>query len=317
MNNFDSKIVEMIADGLRSGGIEIIQINIGRRCNLACKHCHLECSPYRTEIMSWTTMENVLRIVQESTYELVDITGGSPELHPDFRRLVTALRDGGQTVQVRTNFVALLESGLEGTMEFLQEKEVRLVGSLPCYLEENVRAQRGAGVYEKSIKAIRRLNELGFGVEARLQLDLMYNPCGPFLPSNQAELEKAYRLELYARFGIRFNKLLVLTNMPIGRFRQALDRSGKTEDYMSDLRNAFNPDTVRYLMCLCQVCIDWDGKLYDCDFNLALGREVNHDVPENIEEFDRGLLDHRRIVTGYHCYGCTAGAGSSCAGVLV
>lgn len=317
MNEFDSKIAEFIPEGLHSDRIETIQINLGRRCNLACRHCHLECSPGRTEMMPWSCMEAILRIVRESTYRLVDITGGSPELHPDFQRLITALRDMGQEVQVRTNFTALLEPGLEGTMEFLQEKEVRLVGSLPCYLEENVRAQRGRGVYEKSIEVLRRLNELGYGVEERLPLNIVYNPAGPFLPGQQSELEKAYRRELDARFGICFNQLLVLTNMPIGRFRRELERSGKIEDYMRDLKNAFNPATLKHLMCRHQVCIDWDGKLYDCDFNLALGLVVNHDVPQTVEEFDESLLVRRKIITDSHCFGCTAGAGSSCEGVLM
>lgn len=317
MNEFDSKIAEFIPEGLHSDRIETIQINLGRRCNLACRHCHLECSPNRTEMMPWSCMEAILCIVGESTYRLVDITGGSPELHPDFQRLITALRNMGQVVQVRTNFTALLEPGLEGTMEFLEEKEIRLVGSLPCYLEKNVRAQRGRGVYEKSIEVLRRLNELGYGVEERLPLNIVYNPAGPFLPGQQPELEKAYRRELDARFGICFNQLFVLTNMPIGRFRRELERSGKIKDYMRDLKNAFNPATLKHLMCRHQVCIDWDGKLYDCDFNLALGLVVNRDVPRTVEEFDQSLLARRRIITDSHCFGCTAGAGSSCEGVLM
>ena len=316
MMDFDSRISEFMPDGLHGSGIELIQLNLGRLCNLACRHCHLECSSERTEMMTWPIMEKVLGIVRESNYDLVDITGGSPELHPLFRRFIVALRDTGQTVQVRTNFVSMLEPGLEGTMEFLRGNEVLLVGSMPCYLEENVQAQRGPGVYEKIVEAIRRLNELGYGVEGGLQLNLVYNPGGASLPGGQWELEEAYHKELLARHGISFHHLLVITNMPIGRFRKELERDGDVEDYMRTLMDAFNPETLSSLMCRNQICVDWDGTVYDCDFNLALGLEVDHGANPRIEEFGRGSLARRRIVTGSHCFGCTAGAGSSCKGSL-
>jgi radical SAM/Cys-rich protein len=317
MNDFDAKIKGMFPEGLHSREIDTLQVNIGRHCNLACVHCHLECSPGRTEMMSWAIMENILALSEKNTFHLVDITGGSPELHPDIIRFITALRGREQAVQIRTNLTALLESPANEIIPFLREKEVGLVGSLPCYVEENVDTQRGHGAYQKSITALRFLNGAGYGIENGLPLILVYNPGGPFLPSDQTTLEEAYRQELKARFDISFSRLIVLTNMTLGRFRKYLDQSGEMESYLSLLRGSFNPATINSLMCRHQISIDWDGMLYDCDFNLALGMAVNHGAPDRIETFDRALLRRRRIVTGMHCFGCTAGAGSSCSGALL
>jgi len=317
MNEFDARIRKIHPEGLKSQEIGTLQINVGRHCNLACTHCHLECSPGRTEMMPWRIMEKILELTGRNMFQLVDITGGSPELHPDFKRFLSALRDSGQTVQIRTNLTVLTEPSVKEIIPFLREKEIHLVGSLPCYLEENVNAQRGPDAYQQSIDALRILNEAGYGIEERLPLNLVFNPGGAFLPPDQSVLEEMYRQELKARFDISFNRLLVLTNMPLGRFRRHLEHHEESEAYMSMLKTAFNPSTVAGLMCRHQISIDWDGTIYDCDFNLALGLTVNHSAPHRIETFDNALLSSREIVTGIHCFGCTAGAGSSCAGSLI
>lgn len=316
MNDFDAMISQCLPDGLYSENIETIQVNLGRYCNLSCRHCHLECSPERREMMSWHDMQKILKLVQESSYRLVDVTGGAPELHPHFREFIAALRDTGQSVQVRTNLISLLEPSLAGMGAFLRDHAVALVGSLPCYLEENVDAQRGPGVHKKSMEALRMLNRLGYGRHEDLPLSLIHNPGGPFLPGEQSELEAAYRQELRGCFDVFFTRLLVLTNMPIGRFKRSLEQSGETADYASCLRDHFNPANLAGLMCRHQVSIDWNGRLYDCDFNLALGMPLNHSAPAQLATYDRRLLEKRQIVTGAHCFGCTAGCGSSCAGSL-
>lgn len=310
------KVSRVWPEGLYSEQINTLQINLGRFCNLACRHCHLECSPDRTEMMSWGTMLQIIKILRTSTYQLVDVTGGSPELHPKFRPFIEAVRETGQTVQVRTNLVSLTESDLDGMAAFLKDHGVRLAASLPCYLEENVTQQRGPGVYEKSIEAIRMLNRLGYARDEVLILNLVHNPGGPYLAGNQPDLEKAYRDELKNRFDIIFNNLFVINNMPIGRFQQSLDQSGRADQYSGSLVDAFNPANIPGLMCRHQICVDWDGRLYDCDFNLALGLCVNHGSANRIETYDRGLLNGRQIATGPQCFGCTAGQGSSCCGAL-
>ncbi len=317
MNDFDAKIRDIFPEGLQSQTINTLQVNMGRYCNLACTHCHLECAPDRKEMMSPEIMEKILAVSEKNVFHLVDITGGSPELHPDFMSFISALWELGQTVQVRTNLTALMELSPEGIIPFFKERRVGIVGSMPCYLEENVNAQRGQDVYRRNIMALRLLNEAGYGREHTLPLTLVYNPGGPFLPPDQLSLEETYRQELKARFDIYFSRLIALTNMPMGRFRQHLDQNNETESYLSLLRNAFNPATAAGLMCRHQICVDWDGTLYDCDFNLALRMTVNHGAPHRIEDFDHSLLEKRRIVTGVHCFGCTAGAGSSCFGSLL
>jgi radical SAM/Cys-rich protein len=317
MNDFDAKIEETFPEGLQSQGIDTLQINIGRHCNLACAHCHLECSPGRTEMMPWTIMDKILDVSEENIFHLVDITGGSPDLHPDIIPFIAALRDRGQNVQMRTNLTALMESPVKEIISFLRERKVGLVGSLPCYLEENVNAQRGPDVHRRSIAALRLLNEAGYGIENGLPLILVYNPGAPFLPPDQSILEEAYCQELRARFDILFTRLIALTNLPLGRFRRHLEQNGEMENYLAMLTTAFNPATIDGLMCRHQISIDWDGTMYDCDFNLALGMMVNHGAPDRVEDFDSSLLRKRRIVTGIHCFGCTAGAGSSCSGALL
>lgn len=317
LNHFEEKISEFGCDGLYSQKIEILQVNLGLRCNQQCIHCHLEASPRRTEMMDWPVMELVLEAASYVRPRLVDLTGGAPELNPRFRRFVTALREGGHAVQVRTNLTVLLEPGMGDLPEFFREHQIQIIASLPCYLEENVCAQRGDGAYERSIAAIKRLNTLGYGSEGTLLLSLVYNPGGPFLPPSQTSLEGDYRRELGHRFGIRFTHLLTLTNMVLGRFEKKLDRENQRRGYMQLLRDSFNPRTVGGLMCRHQISVGWDGTLYDCDFNLALGLPVNHGAPDHIESFRPEKLRTRRIVTGEHCFGCTAGSGSSCGGALV
>jgi radical SAM/Cys-rich protein len=317
MNDFEKQIAENTGDGLYSLKVDVLQVNLGLRCNQQCVHCHLEASPLRREMMAWPVMELVLEAAKHSRCRLVDLTGGAPELNPNFKPFIKALRKEGDQVQVRTNLTVLQEPGMEGMPEFFKEYQVQLVASLPCYLEENVCAQRGNGVYEKSIKAIRHLNTLGYGSAENLSLSLVYNPGGAFLPPAQTALEADYRHELGRRFGLNFSRLFTITNMPLGRFRNELSRQNKEQNYLQLLRKSFNPQTVPGLMCRHQISVGWDGTLYDCDFNLALSLPVDHGAPDHIKSFKIADLKGRRIVTGEHCFGCTAGSGSSCGGALV
>jgi radical SAM/Cys-rich protein len=267
-------------------------------------------------MMDWDTMTAVIETARIVQPEMVDITGGSPEIHPLFKKFVKELRNDGHTVQARTNLTALLEPGLEDIPEFLKENKIHLVASMPCYLEENVRAQRGKGVYEKSAEVLQKLNSLGYGMNPELPLYLVYNPVGPILPPNQDQLEEDYKRELFNRFGVHFTHLYTITNMPIGRFWEVLKQQKKDGAYMDLLLNGFNCQTVEGLMCRYQICVAWDGILYDCDFNIALGIPLGKELPKNIKDFALELLSNRKIVTGRHCFGCTAGFGSSCGGAL-
>ncbi len=317
MNEFERQIIRINDDGLRSVNIETLQVNLGLLCNQRCTHCHLEASPERDEIMEWPVMELILEAAKSAGCQRVDLTGGAPELNPHFRPFVAALRREGREVKVRTNLTVLSEPGMEALPQFFGDHQVHLVASLPCYLEENVCAQRGKGAYERSIDAIKRLNGLGYGSHPELPLSLVYNPGGPFLPPSQSALEEDYRRELGQRFGITFTHLLTLTNMPLGRFRRELTGRKEEGKYLQLLRDSFNPQTVAGLMCRYQLSVGWDGRLYDCDFNLALGLPVNHGAPDHIRSFKPKELRTRRVVTGEHCFACTAGAGSSCGGALV
>lgn len=313
---FDRRVQASTGESLRAERVSIIQVNIGLTCNLACVHCHVASSPRRKEQMSWETMEHILRVAREIDCELIDITGGAPEMNPHFKEFITATSDGGFNVQVRTNLTILLEPGYEDMASFMAAHRVKLVASLPCYLQGNVDEQRGEGVYDGSIEAIRRLNAIGYGKHPELPLDLVYNPVGPHLPPEQETLEAAYRRVLGDDYGIRFSRLITITNMPIGRYMSQLKKMGKADDYRTLLADAFNPVTIAPLMCRHQIDVDWIGTVYDCDFNLALKFPVNHGLPSNIRDFD-GRLHQREIATGDHCFGCTAGRGSSCGGALV
>lgn len=303
----------------RSTPPRTLQINVGKLCNQACHHCHVDAGPRRTEIMALATAERVLELLAASpTIETVDLTGGAPELNPHFRLLVERARALGRSVIVRCNLTVLFEPGMDGLVDFYRENQVELVCSMPCYRAENVEAQRGKGVFAKSIAALRRLNDAGYG--RGLRLDLVYNPVGPFLPPSQVELEAHYRDELGRGFGIDFNHLLTITNMPIQRFAHQLHQWGKYSEYMGLLVNHFNPATVDGLMCRRLVSVGWDGLLYDCDFNQMLEMPIlasEGRAPLTIWDCDDlGSLAGASIRSGAHCFGCTAGAGSSCGGTL-
>ncbi len=302
---------------LRARAIEVLQVNVGRLCNQTCRHCHVDAGPDRREVMTYETVQMCLDVLARTQIDTLDITGGAPEMNPHFKHLVIEARRLRRKIMVRCNLTILLAPGYEHLPAFLSENSVQVVASLPCYLEENTDAQRGTGVFVRSIEALRRLNFAGFGhPESGLVLDLVFNPRGPSLPPPQAALEEDYRRELQSRFGIVFNRLYTITNMPISRFLDDLLTAGRFEEYMEKLAAAFNPATCDGLMCRTMLSVDWRGYLYDCDFNQMLELPTAADVPQHISEFREDLLANRAIVTGQHCYGCTAGAGSSCKGAI-
>lgn len=303
---------------LRRGETRTLQINVGRRCNQACHHCHVDAGPERREAMNHRTADRVVGLLDEYPgIAVLDITGGAPELNPDFRFLVEQARRRGRRVIDRCNLTVLFEPGQHDTAAFLADHEVAVVASLPCYSKANVEQQRGRGVFDKSIEALRELNRLGYGQRgSSLRLDLVYNPLGPYLPPAQKELEEQYRRELDGLFGIAFNRLLTITNMPIKRFAHQLAREGKDAAYLSLLVSHFNPATVSELMCRTLVSVDYEGRLYDCDFNQMLEIPLG-ERPRSI--WDERVLDSllgEPVATASHCFGCTAGTGSSCGGSL-
>lgn len=294
-----------------------LQLNLGRRCNQACRHCHVDASPTRTERMSDAHIDRVIDILRDNpSLELVDVTGGAPEMHPSFRRLVRAVRALGREVIDRCNLTILQEPGHEDLAEFLAEQGVHVVSSLPCYLEDNVDKQRGRGVFDRSIQGLQTLNALGYGHGTGLVLDLVYNPVGAHLPPDQAKLEADYKVRL-AEHGIVFDQLLTITNMPIARFARDLHRKGDLQRYEALLASAFNAATVPGLMCRHLVSVAYDGRLYDCDFNQMLKLPTPRGTPRTLDDFGTaGAWAGKPITTGKHCFGCTAGAGSSCGGSL-
>ncbi len=313
---FDEKLAAHSIE-LRAATVDTLQVNVGKLCNQACKHCHVDASPSRTEIMTRETAEAVIDAVRRFGIPILDITGGAPELNPSFRYLVREARAAGARVIVRHNLTVMFETGEEDLPEFFREHAVEVVSSLPYFLEEQTDAQRGHGVFQKSIIALRRLNALGYGVDGTgLVLDLVYNPVGAFLPPAQAAIEADFKRELLLRHQITFNRLYTITNMPIKRFLDYLRHSGNEDRYMRKLVEAFNPSTVDGLMCRNLVSVDWTGRLYDCDFNQMLELGVAAELPETIADFDPERFARRRIMTGPHCFGCTAGAGSSCGGAV-
>ena len=315
---FEHALHEAGLSPLTSGELTWLQVNVGRVCNQACHHCHVDAGPKRTEAMSAATVDRLIALMAATPQiAQLDITGGAPELNPNFRRLVQAGRALGARVIDRCNLTVLLEPGQEDLVAFLADQRVEVVASMPCYLEENVDRQRGRGVYERSIEGLRRLNAAGYGEPGSgLTLDLVYNPGGPFLPPPQEALEADYKARL-AAVDVRFDRLLTITNMPIARFRHDLQRSRRLEAYEELLERSFNPATVPGLMCRSLVSVDWQGRLYDCDFNQMLDLEVDRRVGRTLWDVEAlGELSGRRIVTGDHCFGCTAGCGSSCGGAL-
>lgn len=307
---------------LRRGRLTTLQVNVGKHCNMACHHCHVDAGPTRTEVMPRRVAEHVVKLVRATPgIEVVDLTGGAPELNPNFCRLVEESRRLGRRVIDRCNLTVLFEPGQEALPEFLAAHDVEIVASLPCYQPENVAQQRGPGAFEKSIEALRLLNRLGYGRgDPRRALHLVYNPVGDFLPPPQARLEARYKDELRRHFGVEFDRLYTLTNMPIKRFAHWLERAGRHAAYLGLLVNHFNPSTVPELMCRSLVSVGWDGSLYDCDFNQMLEIPLgagDGGGPRTV--FDLASLeglDQRPVATAAHCFGCTAGAGSSCSGAL-
>jgi radical SAM/Cys-rich protein len=300
---------------LRATGITVFQINVGKLCNQTCRHCHVDAGPDRTESMSRETAEQCIRALAQTDIPTVDITGGAPELNPNFRWLVEQSRALGRHVMDRCNLSVLFLPSQSDLADFLAEHRVEIVASLPYYRASQTDAQRGEGVFEKSVEALQRLNALGYGLpDSGLTLNLICNPVGAFLPPTQAAIEAQFRKELLARHGIEFNHLYTITNMPISRFLGFLLESGNYEQYMERLANAFNPAAAAGVMCRYTISVGWDGTLYDCDFNQMLDLPVDHGAPSHIRDFDPAQLHHRQIVTRNHCYGCTAGTGSSCGG---
>lgn len=315
---FDNTLAECGVASLRALRLTTLQINVGKLCNQTCTHCHVDAGPTRTEIMTRETVDAVLDVVRRyPELRTVDITGGAPEMNPHFEYLVEQCRAMGRHVIDRCNLTVFFVRGKSHLPQFLADHQVEVIASLPCYLEDNVDQQRGQGVYGRSIEALRLLNALGYGQEGSgLVLNLVYNPLGPKLPPPQADLEIAYRDELAQRFGICFTRLYTITNMPISRFLDDLHRSGQYEAYMDQLITSFNPASVDGLMCRNLINVNWDGRLSDCDFNQMLDLPVEATAPQTIQDFDPAQLTQRQIVTGRHCYGCTAGAGSSCGGAI-
>jgi radical SAM/Cys-rich protein len=313
MNRFEAKL-STHGLALRRARLQTLQINVGRKCNQACRHCHVDAGPWRTEMVGEEVARRVGEWIRQHRPEIVDITGGAPELSSFFRFFVETARGVGSHVIDRCNLTIIEEPAFGDLPDYLAGQEVEVIASLPCYTADNVTKQRGAGVFEKSISALRKLNAVGYGT--RLPLNLVYNPLGPKLPAPQAELEADYKEVLGRQFGIRFNRLYTITNQPIARFAEDLQRQGQTEAYMALLANSFNPSTVENLMCRTTLSVGWMGELYDCDFNQMLGMQMHNGKPLYLWNVTPELLEGWAVRTGEHCLACTAGCGSSCGGAL-
>jgi radical SAM/Cys-rich protein len=318
MNRF-AAILDKNSLSLRRGRPEILQINVGKLCNLTCVHCHVNAGPKRKEIMSRETIDRIVDWLAKTDIPIVDITGGAPEMISDFRYFIEQVKSlqPDRHIIDRCNLTILIEPGYEDLAEFLAQNSVEIIASMPCYSPENVNAQRGEGVFEGSIAALKLLNSLGYGTDPDLPLHLVYNPVGAFLPPSQAELEADYKRELKTHFGIVFNRLYALANLPIGRFASYLRRNNKLEEYMQLLIEAFNPATIDGLMCRNTISVGWRGEVYDCDFNQQLGMQWTDCARIFLWDVDPEKIENREIMTGDHCFGCTAGAGSSCGGAIV
>ncbi len=320
-----NRFAQELADysiALRRGRPEILQVNVGKLCNLTCVHCHVNAGPKRKEIMTRQTIDRIIEWLAGTDIPIVDLTGGAPEMIPDFCYFVERVKElqSSRHVIDRCNLTILLERGYEGLSEFLAKNKVEIIASMPCYSPENVNAQRGEGVFEGSIAALQVLNSLGYGIDSELPLHLIYNPVGAFLPPSQAELEDDYKRELKKHFGIVFNKLYTLTNLPIGRFASYLRHNNELNEYMELLIQAFNPATIDGLMCRNIISVGWRGEVYDCDFNQQLGMQWSGNggtKPLFLWDIDSDSHEGREIMTGNHCFGCTAGAGSSCGGAII
>lgn len=319
LNHFDQVLTDRNLV-LRRITPAILQINTGKLCNLTCTHCHVNAGPKRKEIISRETVDRVLEWFRASDLQTVDLTGGAPEMIPDFRYFieqVRAIRPDARVID-RCNLTILLEPGYDGTAEFLRDNRVEIIASMPCYSAKNVNEQRGNGVFDGSIKALQLLNSLGYGTHPNLVLHLVYNPVGAFLPGDQAELEADYKRELQTHFGIVFNSLFTITNMPVSRYASWLKHNGEYEQYLKLLVDSFNPASVDGLMCRDTINVGWQGEVYDCDFNAQLKMQLReHGKPISLWDIDPSALEGRAIMTGEHCFGCTAGAGSSCSGAVL
>jgi len=314
---FDAPMREAGLDPLHATGITVFQINVGKLCNQTCRHCHVDAGPDRRESMSRETAELCMTTLAKTDIPTVDITGGAPELNLNFRRLVEEATRLKRHVMDRCNLSVLLLPSQADLAEFLAAHRVEVIASLPYFRAAQTDAQRGDGVFDKSIAALQLLNRLGYGREGSgLLLNLVHNPVGAFLPPRQDAVEAQFRRELQRAHGVIFNHLYTITNMPISRFLEFLVDSGNYEGYMERLANAFNPASAAGVMCRYTLSVGWDGTLYDCDFNQMLDLPVNHGAPRHLRDFDLARLQTRRIVTGNHCYGCTAGAGSTCGGAI-
>lgn len=299
--------------------LEILQVNLGYRCNLSCTHCHVNAGPKRTEAMDQATMDQVLDFIEKENIHTLDLTGGAPEMNPHFKYLVKRARGMNVTVIDRCNLVILQEYGFEDLALFLADNQVVITASLPCYLQDNVDKQRGKGTFMSSLAALKKLNRFGYGMpDSGLQLNLVFNPQGASLPPEQQPLEQAYKKHLSENYGIAFNKLLALTNMPIQRFASTLSRKGQINSYMQLLKDNHRPENLDSVMCRNTLSVDWQGYVYDCDFNqmLQLPLGANPDGKTRLSDLKRGALTGSPITVRQHCYGCTAGQGSSCAGAL-
>lgn len=313
MNPFEQKLAEYRLT-LSRASLQTLQINVGRKCNQACRHCHVDAAPWRTEMIDETTARRIGAWIQQHCPPVVDITGGAPELSEHFCYLVETARAAGAHVIDRNNLTILEEPGFEWLPEYLARHEVEVIASLPCYLPANVTQQRGAGVYEKSIRALQRLNGVEYG--ARLPLHLVYNPVGPTLPAAQADLEADYKEALHRDHGIVFHRLYTITNQPIARFAEDLRQRSQWDEYLTLLANAFNPATVDGLMCRTTLSVDYRGLLYDCDFNQMLAMTLRNGRELHLWDVTPAEMERRSIQTGFHCLACTAGCGSSCTGAL-
>lgn len=315
---FQQKLEEAGLYPLRPTGVTIFQVNVGKMCNQVCKHCHVDAGPDRTEIMTRATMEACLDALRRNpSLQTVDLTGGAPEMNPDFRWFVEQIRALDRHVIVRCNLTIILANKKYHDLPgFFRQQRVEVVSSLPFYTQDRTDRQRGDGVFEDSIKALQLLNAAGYGQEGSgLLLNLVYNPAGAFMPPPQAGLEREYKQALQDRYGIVFNNLYAITNLPISRYLDYLLQSGNYEKYMEKLVTAFNPVAAANVMCRNTISVSWDGYLYDCDFNQMLDLKVDS-RGKHIAQFDKGELDQRAIVVNQHCYGCTAGSGSSCGGTV-
>lgn len=303
---------------IRRGQLETLQVNLGYLCNQSCLHCHVNAGPTRKENMMQETVEDVICFLRDNNIKKLDLTGGAPELNPHFRRLVSAAYEMGIHIIDRCNLTVLHEPSQEDTADFLAQHKVEVVASLPCYLEENVDGQRGDGVFQASVAAIKSLNLIGYGLEGSgLELNLMYNPIGPHLPPAQYQLEQNYKRELNNRYGIMFNNLFTLTNMPIKRFGSTLVSKGEFGGYMDLLKESYQSSNLSTVMCRSLISVDWQGYIYDCDFNQMLDLPlIDKNKKMHINDINNKNLDKRDVIIADHCYGCTAGQGSSCGGAL-